>query len=160
MNIDLKKQCYCGHFIAEKSLPFEDCCKPFIEKKQKPATCEQLMRSRFSAFCLKDTAYLIDTLHASQRTPDDYLTLQENFNGTQWLGLKVIEVNDNTVEFCAFYTCPPSKNIEQLHERSEFIQEDGNWYYKAGIHLPNIKLGRNDTCYCGSGKKIKKCCNH
>lgn len=22
----------------------------------------------------------------------------------------------------------------------------------------NTKLGRNDICYCGSGKKFKKCC--
>lgn len=24
--------------------------------------------------------------------------------------------------------------------------------------LPNIKVGRNDLCPCGSGKKYKKCC--
>ena|SRR3990167_2065633 len=25
-------------------------------------------------------------------------------------------------------------------------------------HLPNKKVGRNDSCTCGSGKKYKKCC--
>jgi uncharacterized protein YecA (UPF0149 family) len=24
--------------------------------------------------------------------------------------------------------------------------------------IPKIKLGRNDKCPCGSGKKYKKCC--
>ena len=159
MNIDLTQRCYCGHFIDNKAIPFENCCKPFIEKQASPATCEQLMRSRFSAFCLNDATYLIDTLHISQRTPDDYLTLQENFNSTQWLGLKVMASSNHTVEFCAFYSCPPSNNIEQLHERSEFVQQGAHWYYKIGEHLPSIKLGRNDTCYCGSGKKLKKCCD-
>ena len=25
-------------------------------------------------------------------------------------------------------------------------------------HTPSIKIGRNDPCLCGSGKKYKKCC--
>jgi len=25
-------------------------------------------------------------------------------------------------------------------------------------HLNPVKIGRNDACYCGSGKKYKKCC--
>jgi uncharacterized protein YecA (UPF0149 family) len=39
----------------------------------------------------------------------------------------------------------------------------GLWYIKAEWEkdprrLPPEKLGRNDPCHCGSGKKFKKCC--
>ncbi len=26
------------------------------------------------------------------------------------------------------------------------------------VVIPNMKIGRNDQCHCGSGKKYKKCC--
>lgn len=29
---------------------------------------------------------------------------------------------------------------------------------RAGIERPTVKVGRNDPCLCGSGKKYKKCC--
>ena len=27
-----------------------------------------------------------------------------------------------------------------------------------GYHIPKTKVGRNEPCPCGSGKKYKKCC--
>lgn len=29
---------------------------------------------------------------------------------------------------------------------------------KSESAIQNVKIGRNDPCYCGSGKKYKKCC--
>ena len=29
---------------------------------------------------------------------------------------------------------------------------------KQTVHSPKSKIGRNDPCPCGSGKKLKKCC--
>lgn len=29
---------------------------------------------------------------------------------------------------------------------------------KRGLKIENNKVGRNDLCPCGSGKKYKKCC--
>lgn len=29
----------------------------------------------------------------------------------------------------------------------------------AGQHLETTKIGRNELCPCGSGKKVKSCCN-
>ena len=46
-----------------------------------------------------------------------------------------------------------------------FIKQiDGEWKYVAGNVIPTTvtrvgeKVGRNDSCPCGSGKKYKKCC--
>jgi SEC-C motif domain protein len=47
---------------------------------------------------------------------------------------------------------------------SDFEKIDGKWYYKDGRTVPSTvvrsapKVGRNDPCPCGSGKKYKKCC--
>lgn len=49
--------------------------------------------------------------------------------------------------------------ILKNHEYRDQIRRHYN-LFKEGIGLPvknNIKLGRNDPCWCGSGKKYKKC---
>ncbi|QSA19995.1 SEC-C domain-containing protein, partial [Vibrio furnissii] len=49
-----------------------------------------------------------------------------------------------------------------LEERSRFLRENGLWYYIDG-EFPqqsvSLKVGRNEPCPCGSGKKSKKCCS-
>jgi SEC-C motif-containing protein len=47
---------------------------------------------------------------------------------------------------------------------SHFEKRDGNWIYIDGDIVPpkpikkDKKIGRNEPCPCGSGKKYKKCC--
>ncbi len=141
--------------------PYNQCCEPFHSKKQKPQSAEQLMRSRYCAFVLKNIDYLIDTFYPSKRKADDKLQLQKTIEQTRWIGLKIINTNagqptDKTgeVEFVAFYQ---EQTTQQLHEKSQFIKDNDQWFYFEGEHLPPIKLGRNDQCFCGSGKKVKKC---
>lgn len=52
-------------------------------------------------------------------------------------------------------------------ERSFFVRRGDRVYYTSGIPLESLskemreyghKVGRNDPCPCGSGKKYKKCC--
>lgn len=116
------------------------------------------MRSRYSAFFLGEVDYLLDTLHPSKHQPGEREALLESINETQWLGLKVLDHTQTgdraEVEFVAFYAASP---IGQLHERSRFSCEAGQWYYHDGVFLPALKLGRNEPCICGSGKKQKHC---
>jgi SEC-C motif-containing protein len=50
------------------------------------------------------------------------------------------------------------------HELASFRIHEGRWMYVDGIMNPRPpqrtadKVGRNDPCPCGSGKKFKKCC--
>jgi SEC-C motif-containing protein len=51
------------------------------------------------------------------------------------------------------------------HETSLFQKKDGEWKFRAGqihgaqpVKRLEPKIGRNDPCSCGSGKKFKKCC--
>lgn len=143
--------CYCGNPAS-----FSDCCQPFILSNRFAETPEQLMRSRYSAFCTKQIDYLINT-----HWPVDHTTrtqIESTANSTQWLGLKVIDSliqgHQGYVEFVAFFA---ENGVQQLHEKSRFEQHQQRWFYVDGEHLPPIKIGRNDLCFCGSQKKYKKC---
>ncbi|MCB2426852.1 YchJ family protein [Methylophaga pinxianii] len=137
---------------------YHACCGLLHQGGQTATSAEQLMRSRYSAYVLKNISYLQATLHPSHQQPDDAFNLQQTMATTQWLGLSIIdhvEKGDQAeVEFVAFYSDHP---IGQLHERSRFSRQQGQWFYMEGDFLPPIKLGRNDSCICGSGKKLKRC---
>ena len=69
------------------------------------------------------------------------------------------------------------QNQRRANEVAAICEENG-WIYILGIEpdksedisdlerllnppkpkVKNIDIGRNDPCYCGSGKKYKKCC--
>ncbi len=124
------------------------------------------MRSRYTAYVVRDVDYLIKTWHPSTRpisiNPD---TIPE------WYGLQIMRTENGTasddqgiVEFKA--TSLSHKKIWRLHEISRFQKEDGQWLYVDGdikgdsppVVRKGEKVGRNDPCTCGSGKKFKKCC--
>ena len=109
---------------------YAECCEPY-HKGQKPApTAEALMRSRYTAFALKDAAYLTVTWHRSTRpsridfTPDQ-----------EWSLLRIVaadEIEDTaTVEFVARSRI--GGRIHELHEVSRFIREQGRWFYVDGV---------------------------
>ena len=144
---------------------FEECCGPYLNSKALPPTAEALMRSRYSAYVRKDHEYLLRTWHTSSRPTAESLDMPEDFN---WTGLEILHTEaggpgdeNGTVEFVANYQTPAITN--RLHEKSSFVREDGQWYYVDGKTLTDQplrseKLGRNQPCHCGSGKKYKKCC--
>ncbi len=137
---------------------YQSCCQLLHDGKVTASNAEQLMRSRYSAFVMANITYLIATLHSDKRQADDEAILRHTIKETHWLGLRIIHhqstENNATVEFVAFYDGKP---IGQLHERSRFIKQDKQWLYVDGEMLAPIKVSRNDRCFCGSGKKIKKC---
>ena len=56
------KICPCGsNFI------FTDCCAPLIRGTGFPDTAEDLMRSRYTAFTLKNWLYLVITSHPEEK---------------------------------------------------------------------------------------------
>ncbi len=137
---------------------YADCCGPLHEQIYTAETAEQLMRSRYCAFVMAKIDYLIATLHPTQRQHDDRVQLQQTVEATQWLGLKIIDhhqqLDQAEVEFIAYYQ---DQAVGQLHERSRFVRENDQWFYVDGEMLPAIKSGRNEPCFCGSGRKLKHC---
>ncbi|MBQ4814123.1 YchJ family protein [Pseudoalteromonas luteoviolacea] len=148
--------CFCG-----QALPFEQCCNLIITGQSKPENAEQLMRSRYSAYCAKNGEYIVNTYAAEKRlehTVEDILLFA---NQVEFVHLDVINTgqdqNFQYVEFKASYL--DGQQLEVLHERSRFIKEDGKWVYLDGNLFPceGKKVSRNDPCPCLSGKKFKKC---
>ncbi len=118
------------------------------------------MRSRYAAFCKRDIDYLIDTRHPSTRKTDRAV-LAHTIDSRQWLGLRILdkrrgERTDDVgyVEFVAYFS---GSAPGQMHERSKFIKEEGRWFYVDGEQMEPVKTGRNEPCWCGSGKKYKRC---
>lgn len=144
---------------------YSDCCKPFLTGQSNPVTPIELMRSRYTAFSLLETEYLIQTLAPEkiiQSGGQDQLRreLLSTMGQTKWLGLKVVaekmdDTDNGTVQFIAYYDQGPK--FGQLHERSRFVRQDGRWVYVDGEMLPAEPLSRNQPCVCGSGKKFKRC---
>ena len=52
------------------------------------------------------------------------------------------------------YTLAEWDNIFTKEERDELTKE----YKRSKTVVNEVKVGRNDPCPCGSGKKYKKCC--
>ncbi len=152
--------CRCG-----STLPFSQCCKPFLIGHSKPKAAEQLMRSRFTAFSLQNHQYLLNTLHTSQRQDDELAALKQNSQHTTWIQLSVLQTkagqagdNEGMVEFTASFE--EDGEFYQLHECSNFIFENEQWYYTTGNNQVcpiTLTIGRNDACWCHSRKKFKKC---
>jgi SEC-C motif-containing protein len=157
--------CPCGSGRA-----YAVCCAPLIEGTRQAETPEALMRSRYSAYALQRIPYLARTLHPSERDDFDEEGAARWSRESEWLGLEIVSATgtnpgDQTgmVEFRAHYTRDGATQVH--HERSEFRRADGVWYFRDGkpVGAPQVrrtapKIGRNDPCPCGSGKKYKKCC--
>lgn len=123
--------CPCG-----SSIGYDECCG--LLHRGRPATsAEQLMRSRYSAFVLRDLDYLRASWHPSTR-PDE-LALDEDA-GRRWLGLTVIAhlpIDDHhaSVEFVA-RSRVGGQPAQRHHEISRFVREDGRWLYLDGDVSP------------------------
>jgi SEC-C motif-containing protein len=142
--------CICGN-----DLPFNECCRPIIERIKEAQSAEELMRSRYSAYVRSNGEYLLYSTVKENRYPDDVPLIEEFSKSVEWLKLDVLNAAEDIVEFKAYYQ--DSEGIHVLHEKSNFVKEDGIWKYKDG-ELYNTKVERNESCPCGSGKKYKKCC--
>ena len=156
--------CPCG-----SGREFSDCCEPFIKGESLPDTAEQLMRSRYSAYATQNIDYLHTSLHPDHQSDHDVNAARRWAANSDWLGLEIVSTSeggkdDDTgiVEFKASYR--EKGKTRHLHEISSFQKVEGRWTYVDG-RMPkpetirNVeKVGRNDPCPCGSGKKYKKCC--
>lgn len=89
------------------------------------------MRSRYSAFCLKNLDYIVKTTH-----PDHIINFDIESN-RQWMSqahftrLEVLKTgysgNIGRVEFKAYFVIGGKSQMH--HEHSEFQQLGNQWYY-------------------------------
>ncbi|QPB43612.1 YchJ family protein [Rodentibacter haemolyticus] len=137
---------------------YEDCCGVFHSHQAFPETAEQLMRSRYSAYVLKNIAYIVETSVPAQQSLLDVPLLREWAETTDWLGLQILKTETLTkiqsaVEFNALFR--GEEGAQSHQERSIFVKINGRWYFiDPTVPLPTMK----QPCLCGSDKKFKHCC--
>lgn len=129
------------------------------------------MRARYTAYTRADIPFLLATLHAENRDEGDEDSARAWAKESEWLGLEILGTHlggpsdvEGIVDFVARFR---DKDGEEHvhHERSLFVKEGAKWLFRAGetpgqgtVRRTEPKVGRNDSCPCGSGKKHKKCC--
>lgn len=154
-----------SHFLTLcpccSGLNYCNCCEPFHLGLALPHTPEQLMRARYCAYALKNTQYVFNTYIKDKQADNPIAEIDDFANGCRFIKLTILESNydhDNGfVKFRANYFY--NDLFCELIEHSQFTLEDKQWRYAQGEITPvaEIKIGRNDTCPCGSNKKYKKC---
>jgi SEC-C motif-containing protein len=119
-------RCPCG-----TGLTYGECCGRFHAGQPAP-TAEALMRSRFTAFVTGDANYLRSTWHPSRRP--ERLDLDADL---VWQRLEVLGTTGTpfdstaTVEFIAHFKDADERGT--LHENSEFVREQGRWFYVRAL---------------------------
>ncbi|WP_458689465.1 YchJ family protein [Nocardia tengchongensis] len=119
--------CPCGLPAA-----YADCCGRLHRGELMAATAEQLMRSRFSAFAVRDEAYLLRSWDPETRPAE------VDFDpAMRWDQLEILGATgggpfhtEGTVEFRAHYRVHGAAG--ELHENSRFRRDQGAWVYLDG----------------------------
>jgi SEC-C motif-containing protein len=152
--------CPCG-----SGRNFGACCAPIIAGTTPAPDAEALMRSRYTAHVVNDSRYLDRTYLPPAHLPP----VEEGTPRAITWDKLVIHHHDplvrpgvSHVDFSAHFTENGTAGV--LHEKSEFELIKGAWFFTRTLRqgpapvVSAAKVGRNDPCPCGSGKKYKKCC--
>ena len=124
--------CPCGGGL------YASCCRPFHRGEALPATAEQLMRSRYSAYSRGVIDYLLRTHPSELPEAKRRQELKASCRGVRWTRLAIVATNaggasdlTGTVTFEAHYRSMGQVGV--LRECSRFGREgeqgDGRWLY-------------------------------
>ena len=118
--------CPCG-----SGKKYKKCCEPFHKGKKKPKNALLLMKSRYSAYAMNKTKYIIKTTHKNNFEWDNLNWENEVklFCQSEFKQLEILEFidgkNEAFVEFKAY--------IDDIiiQEKSRFLK-DRIWLYESG----------------------------
>lgn len=157
--------CPCG-----SGETFARCCEPYLAGTAQPPTAEALMRARYTAHTKVDLDFIERTHDPESREDIDRELTERWARRAQWLGLEIrateagtVDDDVGAVEFQVHYRERGERRL--YHELARFRRLDGAWVYVDGeapeaatVRRSEPRVGRNDPCTCGSGRKFKKCC--
>lgn len=118
--------CPCG-----SGRPLAQCCEPLMHSRIPAQSAEQLMRSRYTAYCLRHEDWLRASWHPSTR-PAPGTSLADP--AIKWLGLQIHDHQPGLHEshVCFTATCKISGRLQRMNENSRFVLENGLWLYVDG----------------------------
>ena len=130
------------------------------------------MRARYTAYVECQLDFLQQTLVPRDRVSFDRQGARRFSRGVRWQGLTILRTTGGgagasrgSVTFEARFST--KGRDDGFRERSLFVRQDGRWLYAGGetsplgaapVRRPGKKVGRNEPCPCGSGRKFKRCC--
>ncbi len=149
---------------------YQDCCEPLLTGTRKAETAEELLRARYSAHVKLEMDFVKDTTHPDQVSRYEPATAKSWAEKSEWDRLEVVDIegggpDDETanIEFVAHFR--QKDKLKTHHELANFKRHEGEWFFYDGqgvvpkqVVRQQPKVGRNEPCPCGSGKKYKKCC--
>ncbi len=163
--------CPC-RVLENSSVTYEKCCAPLHEGKTHASTPEQLMRARYSAYVKKTIPFIAKTQTSEAYEQFDQAEAEKRADSADWTGLKIIDTkkggpqDDSRIVVFEAHYADKASGKDLIHKESSLFEKvNGQWMFKEGVIAGaqafkrlEPKVGRNDPCSCGSGKKFKKCC--
>ena len=159
-----QETCPCGSGAV-----YASCCAPYIAGEAPAPTAQALMRSRYTAHVKLAAEYLNATQRGQRLATFSRMDMEHSARSMRWVGLKVVAASgggegdkEGTVEFIASFEKDGQPGTH--HEKSSFVRDGQAWLYTSGknpqkpVRRDAVKVGRNQPCPCGSGKKYKRCC--
>ena len=134
MKFSANDNCPCGSLIKYKK-----CCKPFHENIKTPINALELMKSRYCAYAIEKSEYIISTTHQKNRDfntdtkvwNNDILDFSRN---TKFEKLEILEFIDGQTESFVTFKANITQNKQDVSfiEKSRFVKENGKWQYIDG----------------------------
>jgi SEC-C motif-containing protein len=136
LKISVNAPCSC-----KSGKKYKKCCKTFHEGNL-PKTAHELMRSRYCAFAINNTDYIINTTHPlNSDFTDDKASWAKDISAfslnTQFNDLEILDFIDGEVESFVIFKASliQNGNDSSFCEKSRFLKEDGKWLYVNGEFL-------------------------
>ena len=143
------KRLWQSYFLKEKEIYAQLLAEPDTEVK---GTVKELAE-KYNM----DLAYMVgflDGINESLKTPNPIESMTEDTEVSLDIDLEKLYYNMVEAKAEWLYELPQWADLLTPDRRKElFLQQK-----KSGTVVKEKKVGRNDPCPCGSGKKYKKCC--
>ncbi|OCL83647.1 YchJ family protein [Arcobacter porcinus] len=137
MKLSVNSLCPCGSLKKYKK-----CCRIFHDDIKNPSSALELMKSRFSAFAVLRSDYIIKTTHQkncdfSLNTSSWKEDIELFCKNTDFEKLEILDFIDD--EFESFVTFKATLFQDKLDisfiEKSRFLKENNTWLYVDGEFL-------------------------
>ena len=142
------QQFWAGYFLREKDFYAE------LLKSEPVSGTVQALAERFNVELVEMTGFLDGINDSLKKKNEDLEEMTEESRFELDIDFEKLYFNMLDAKADYLYTLPEWDDILTEEKREEIAKA----YRRSKTVVKEPKIGRNDPCPCGSGKKYKKCC--